>query len=184
MLEEPQMSLHLKLFQTDTEMYAWTRLQLIVTFFFDNSTLRGSCRLYTDPVSHAIFSLFSRKHTFCIPLWRTSTFPPKSRKNNHFIDKTIKYFKQFVLLLATHAQFGRHTVFCMSEMDYPRTFVSFPRIAGSGNEIGFICDGVIWSPALKLMGAQNCFRTRVKGERAWKRQYIERPHPWCGLRGG
>jgi hypothetical protein len=24
----------------------------------------------------------------------------------------------------------------MSEMDYPRAFVSFPRIAGSGNEIG------------------------------------------------
>ena len=52
------MSLHLKLFQTDRG--EWTRLQLIVTFFFDNSTLRGSCRLYTDPVSHAIFSLFSR----------------------------------------------------------------------------------------------------------------------------
>jgi hypothetical protein len=94
----------------------------------------------TDPVSHAIFSLFSRKHTFCIPLWRTSTFPPKPRKNNHFIDETIKYFKQFVLLLATHAQFGRHTIFCMSEIDYPRAFVSFPRIAGSGNEIVFLQD--------------------------------------------
>jgi hypothetical protein len=70
-----------------------------------------------------------------IPLWRTSTFPPKPRKDHNFIDETIKYFKKFVLLLPTHAQFGRHTIFCMSDMDYPRASVSFPRIAGSGNEI-------------------------------------------------
>ena len=56
------MSLHLKLFQTDTEVNGQESqdYNLIVTLFFDNSTLRGSCRLYTDPVSHAIFSLFSR----------------------------------------------------------------------------------------------------------------------------
>ena len=36
----------------------------------------------------------------------------------------------FVLLnylFATHAQYGRHTVFCMSITDYPRASVSFPR---------------------------------------------------------
>ena len=36
----------------------------------------------------------------------------------------------FVLLnylFPTHAQYGRHTVFCMSITDYPRASVSFPR---------------------------------------------------------
>ena len=44
----------------------------------------------------------------------------------------------FVLLnylFPTHAQYKRHTVFCMSTTDYPRASVSFQGIAGSGNEI-------------------------------------------------
>jgi hypothetical protein len=31
----------------------------------------------------------------------------------------------------------------MSDMDYPRAFVSFPRIAGSGNEIDFVIDIIL-----------------------------------------
>ena len=50
----------------------------------------------------------------------------------------------FVLLnylFPTHAQYGRHTVFCMSITDYPRASVSFPRD--------------------RRLGERDCFRTKL-----------------------
>jgi hypothetical protein len=67
------------------------------------------------------------------------------------------------LLFPTHAQFGRHTVFCMSDSDYPRAFVSFPRIAGSGNEIA--------------LQKQKLLQTRPQGQAQPRTQGITFAHP-------
>jgi hypothetical protein len=49
--------------------------------------------------------------------------------------------------------------------DYPRAFVSFPRIAGSGNEIAFHIDCMAKPPALNIyvtilyfLGLEACYK--------------------------
>jgi hypothetical protein len=130
------MSLHLKLFQTDTEA-GMDKITINCDIFLrQQHSSRLLPALYWPCFTRNIFLIQSLTHLLYPTIKNINILSPKPRKNNHFIDETIKYFKQFVLLLPTHAQFGRHTVFCMSDVDYPRAFVSFPRIAGSGNEIG------------------------------------------------
>ena len=59
-----------------------------------------------------------RKDTICI-------LPTGYGKS--LIYQLLPYCGLLNYLFATHAQYGRHTVFCMSVTDYPRASVSFPK---------------------------------------------------------
>jgi hypothetical protein len=132
MMEEPQMSVHLKLFHTVTEVNGQDTINCDI-FPRQQHSSWFLAALCWPCFTRNIFLIQSLIHLL-YPTMRNINISTNLPKKLSFIDETIKYFKQFVLLSPTLAQFGRH-IFCMSDLDYPRAFVSIPRIAGSANEI-------------------------------------------------